>query len=336
MVNDACIEHFSGVREPVGEEAVRRRCQAIGRMLDMTRAADHGPTTPGEHTDADGFVSYQLDRWIGGGLRQRPFTDERGARQWLQRAVDRLRDQHRQLDLKKHAADFRSRFLTIQSCIGDDTVVLHGQTGVGLDEVRYYLGLTLFAYLSVDVPELISQYMEIFTQQQVEVIHATADRSLSPCALTYGDIACKGRLLHSPAYLRGEFFPRLKRLNDAWHEHGIKCLFHSDGYLMEVMDDLLASGIDGLNPIETVAGMDLAEIRRRCGRRLFLTGGIDISQLMALGTPAQVRATCEQAIAVACPGYFIGSTTELDNGSRLENILAMLETAWKSGPVSGH
>jgi hypothetical protein len=58
-----------------------------------------------------------------------------------------------------------------------------------------------------------------------------------PCAgvilaavLTYGDIPCRGWLLHSPRWLRTEFFPRLNCLNDACHEHGVKCLFHSDGY----------------------------------------------------------------------------------------------------------
>lgn len=46
------------------------------------------------------------------------------------------------------------------------------------------------------------------------------------------------------------------------------------------------------------------------------------------GTPEEVRQVCEEAIRTAYPGYFIGSTTELDNGSRLENILTMLDVAW--------
>jgi len=335
MVHDGAIEHFTGRRAPYGEEGVKLRCQAIGRMLDMTRGADHGPAAPGEHANEDGFVYYQEDRWIGGGIRQRPFSDESGARLWLQKAIDRLDKQLREIDLKKHASDFRERFLTIQGYIGDDTVVLHGQTGVGLDEVRAPLGIELFSYLTADEPELLSHYIESYTQLQEKIIHAIADSRLSPCALTYGDIACKGRLLHSPSYLRREFFPRLKRLNDAWHEHGVKCLFHSDGDLMEAIDDLIAAGCDGLNPIEIVAGMSLMDTRQASGRALFLAGGIDISQLMAHGTPEEVREVCRRAIADACPGYFIGSTTELDNGSRLENIITMLDVAWHSGPVKG-
>ena len=122
----------------------------------------------------------------------------------------------------------------------------------------------------------------------------------------------------------------LSRINEAWHEHGMKCLFHSDGYLMEVMDDLVAAGIDGLNPIETVAGMDLKDVKDRYGDRIFLAGGIDMSQLMSRGSVDAVRQVCRQAIGDAYPGYFIGSTTELDNSCRLECIIAMVETAQRA------
>lgn len=336
LCSDAAIEHFSGRRAPPGEEGVRLRCQAIGRMLDMTRDADGAPPEQlADTTDEDGFVFHANDRYISGGIARRPFSDEKGAKAWLGRVLERMRKRNREFDYQKHAVESRARFLTLQQYLGDDTVMLRTNSGTGLDTVRYALGLELFAYVEADEPDLVSAYLELATQHEIEIAHAIADPALSPCALTYGDIACKGRLLHSPAYLRREFYPRLKRVNDAWHAHGVKCLFHSDGDIMEALPDLIAAGIDGLNPIETVAGMDLAEIRKRYGRKLFLTGGIDISQLMAFGTPDQVRRVCQEAISTACPGYFIGSTTELDNGARLENILVMLETAWTSGPVRG-
>ncbi len=41
----------------------------------------------------------------------------------------------------------------------------------------------------------------------------------------------------------------------------------------------------------------------------------------------EVAYTISQAIREACPGYFIGSTTEADNSCRLENLLAMREVA---------
>ena len=49
-------------------------------------------------------------------------------------------------------------------------------------------------------------------------------------------------------------------------------VFHSDGYVMEIMPDLVAAGIDGFNPIEKAAGMDVYALRRQFPE-LILVGG---------------------------------------------------------------
>jgi len=338
--NDDAFEHFSGEKLPALKDgpdtmaALRRIVgKAVGNMLDMTRGVGFGPMTAAEHTDEFDFVRqsdpFEKTTWIV----RRPFGDVAGAAEFLGRYREWWRERLRQVE--SNPAQVRERyhanFLSVQSTIGD-TVNLLAVQGTGLDDVRGRLGLELFSYVEADQPGCIGEVLEAITRHNIAVCHAVADRSLSPVVLTYGDIACKDRLLHSPAYLRREFLPRLKRLNDAWHEHGLKCLFHSDGQLMPIMDDLVDAGIDGLNPIETCAGMDLGEVKRKYGDRLFLTGGIDMSQLLSRGTVDEVRAVCEDAIRTAYPGYFIGSTTEADNSCRLENLIAMVEASRELTP----
>jgi uroporphyrinogen decarboxylase len=104
-------------------------------------------------------------------------------------------------------------------------------------------------------------------------------------------------------------------------------MFHSDGDLMSVLDDLVAVGVDILNPIETTAGMDVPEIRRR-HPRLVLAGGIDVSQLLPFGTPQDVSRETRKLIEVAGPGIMVGSSTELHNDVPLGNFRAMAETVW--------
>ncbi len=336
---DAVFEHVHGgplpplSKAPATREALFRIAgRAVGALLDMTRAVDFGPVVDEDFTDGLGFVRHLSAREKTSWIVSRPFSDEAGARNYVKQRILQFRQAAQQVRAAPDAARERwhGAFLRTQAVIGD-TVNLLAQQGVGLDDIRHELGMELYAYLEWDEPGLVSEYLDAYTDHNVALCHAIADARLSPCVLTYGDIACKERLLHSPEFLRREFFPRLKRLNDAWHEHGLKCLFHSDGYLMEVMDDLVAAGIDGLNPIETVAGMSLREVKQKYGRRLFLAGGIDMSQLLSNGTPDAVREVCRQAIRDARPGYFIGSTTELDNSVRLENVLAMVEVALASG-----
>lgn len=336
--NDAAFAHFGGEPLPPlsGDAATLSRLnqlagRAVGAMLDLTRAVGFGPAVEQDTTDEYGFVHHHAPFEKTSWISRRPFADEAGAARFLRQWVARTREQTRAIEANPatHREQYHRAFLHTQSLIGD-TVNLLAQHGLGLDDIRHRLGFEYFAVIAAEDPGLISEALEAGTARNIAECHAVADRRLSPVVLTYGDIAGKNKLLHSPAFLRAEFFPRLARLNAAWHEHGIKCLFHSDGYLMEVMDDLLAAGIDGLNPIETVAGMSIREVREKCGPGLFLAGGIDMSQLLSNGTPDQVRAACRQAIAEAGPGYLMGSTTEADNSCTLENLIAMYQVAHQS------
>ena len=332
MLNDDCIEYFTGVYAPYGEEGDRVQAQAVDRMLDMARGVGRGPSKPPEGFTNDPEL-LQYARYAGLTYKLNTTKSYEAAVDWVKAELVRLRNWRETTDLRAEAENSRKRLEKLYGWMGEDHVVCCLRpSGTGLDTIRGMMGIESFCYSWADDPGLISEYLELVTEQEEAIIHAIADPELSPWALTYGDIAMKAKLLHSPDWLRHEFFPRLKRLNDAYHEHGIRCLFHSDGYLMEIMPDLLESGIDGLNPIETVAGMDVGEICRLYGDKIFLTGGIDMSQLLSNGTPDQVREVCCKAIADAPTGYFMGSTTEIDNSSRLENVLAMIEVSWGHPP----
>jgi uroporphyrinogen decarboxylase len=333
--NDAAFEHLTGEKLPAlrddkatRESLHRIAATATGRLLDMTRSVGFGPVVERDVTTEDGFVHHEAPWEKTSWIVRRPFDDVPGAAAYLESWSARVRKATGEIE--RNPAPYRERyhafFLATQKHLGD-TVNLLAQHGIGLDDVRHSLGMELFAYVDADRPELISEALEAKTRFAIAECHAVADSALSPVVLTYGDIAFKGALLHSPAWLRREFYPRLARLNAAWHEHGLSCLFHSDGQLMEALDDLIAAGIDGVNPIETVAGMSLGETRRKVGPRIYLAGGIDMSQLLSNGEPEEVREVCRQAVRDAYPGYFMGSTTEADNSCRLENLLVMYDVS---------
>jgi uroporphyrinogen decarboxylase len=339
MLNDDCIEYFTGVYASCDEAGAKAQAQAVDRMLDMARGVGVAPAKPSEQllrsSDDPDLIAYA--RYADTRHEHQVIASYEHALHALKTVLNGLRKWQSSVDLKQEAEKTRRYFERLYGWMSEDHVVCClRQSGTGLDEFRADVGLEFFSYLCADEPDLVSELVELSTAREVAIIHAIADPRISPWALTYGDIAMKGSLLHSPDWLRREFFPRLKRLNDAYHEHGITCLFHSDGYLMDVLDDLFAAGIDGINPIETLAGMDVGELHRRYGDKLFLTGGIDMSQLLSRGTPDQVRDVCRKAMADAPRGYFMGSTTEIDNSSRLENVLAMMEVSWGRRPEGAH
>ena len=143
----------------------------------------------------------------------------------------------------------------MQEKLGENTVLFPSESPVGLDTAYVRAGLELFSYGYAENPELVSDWLEALNCAEIQRVHEVADAALSPVALVFADQADKNQTLFSPAFLRREFFPRLRKLVEAWHSHGVKVIFHSDGNLWSVLDDFKQAGIDGLNPLEPLSRM---------------------------------------------------------------------------------
>ncbi|MCX5757902.1 MAG: hypothetical protein NTU83_05250 [Candidatus Hydrogenedentes bacterium] len=332
--NDAIIEHFSG-RTLEYEGGAHTTALAVGRALDMTRMIT-APQRPSEGVGENG-IRYKTERWTGW-IVERPFHDLDSLLPWLK---ERIRESNAQTYDRDYAEEFWKDIETHSAAFAEsdptgrhDPTVLVIESGVGLDGIYHATGMQLFVELMFEQPDLVEEWLEALVSAELRRVAVIADPERIPIALTYSDIAHKTGTMFSPDWLRRYWVPRLKRLNDAWHARGTACLFHSDGNLWAVLDDLIAAGIDGLNPIEVLAGMTVKEVREKYPR-LFMAGGIDVSQLLTYGTPEEVRATCREAIAATGGiGYFMGSSTELHWDVRLENAIAMFETAWETADKS--
>jgi uroporphyrinogen decarboxylase len=71
--------------------------------------------------------------------------------------------------------------------------------------------------------------------------------------------------------------------------------------------------------------MDLRTIKEKYGHRFCIIGNIDSTRTLPFGTPEEVKAEVEEAIAIASPGggYVLASDHSLHDGIPIENILAM-------------
>jgi hypothetical protein len=323
------IEHVTGEKVTLqnGEDLL---CRTIGECLDITRGISP-PVEEKTIIQADGFVYKQ--EWWTTWLIQRPFRDLGGLLEYLPPHIEELRQAPpgemwtfagKSNVWGRASRSPRERFLQLQERVGDNTVLFPDESPVGLDTAHVRAGLELFSYAYAEAPALVSEWLEALNQLEIRRVHLTADPALSPVALVYADIADKNQLLFSPAFLRREFFPRLTRLVAAWHAHGIKVIFHSDGNLWRVLEDLRTAGVDGLNPLEPLSGMYAGDLRQ-AHPNWILMGGIDASRLLAFATPEEVRAIVRRTFneAGARGRLWLGSSTEIHPAVRLENALAM-------------
>jgi hypothetical protein len=320
--NPGVISLYTGKRI----EGFDYACEDIGVVIRKTLDACFPPVAPrgtDRVTDSEGFVT-QHDQWTSWTV-SRPFDDVAGAREYLFRKIEQIR--HAPFDPNQARQEFRERMQQFQRLVGE-TVIIDTSSAVGLCAGWSRVGLTLFSYLYAEAPEVLSEFLEAYVTHEIRRVHAIADPALSPVILIADDFATKHGPLFSPAFLRREHFPRLRRLTQAWHCHGLKVLYHSDGNWKGVIPDLVDCGVDGFYCLEPALGMDVVELKNTWPQHVW-AGGVDGVDLMERGTPEEVaqevRRHIEATNALQTGGLFVGSSSEINPPIKPENYRAMVE-----------
>ncbi len=149
------------------------------------------------------------------------------------------------------------------------------------------------------------------------------------------DLGSQRGLLMSPDTLRQFLLPQYRRCFEHIRSAGRVVRFHSCGCIQDVVTDLAQTGITVLNPIQARAN-DLARVKADASAaRVTLDGGID-SQVLYLGTPAEVRQETLRVMGILGPGG--GYILAPDHFGLFpeENQQAMLETAREYGRYPLH
>ncbi|MCL4418067.1 MAG: uroporphyrinogen decarboxylase family protein, partial [Actinobacteria bacterium] len=152
------------------------------------------------------------------------------------------------------------------------------------------------------------------------------------------DYAGRNGTLMSPKHFREFILPYLKKAVDITHGKGSFAIKHTDGNIWEIIDDIVNTGIDVLDPLEPLAGMDIGAVKEKYGERICLAGNIDCTMALSMGTEEEVEEAIKETIAKAAPGggYILSSSNSIHPGVKSKNYKTMLEAARKYGkyPIS--
>lgn len=319
LCNEAVVEHFA--RKPLdGADDLDTMFAAVGNALDGTRAI-FAPSAPGTKWVDEVGNTHVTARWTEW-ITHHALADADAWVRWLRThldeweaapeptAADRQRAGEWQCDYNARLNGSVNIFSLAYSAIV--AAIFHG------------CGLEIFAYLWEDERELVLRWLRAQERIQRHRIMLTAQQAHSPLAMILSDVAYKHRLMFSrETFDEIGYFDNIADLCALCHAEGLKVIFHSDGYIMDIVDDLIAAGIDGLNPIEKAAGMDIYALRRRYPE-LILVGGMDVTHLLRTGAPDDIRAETRRMIReVGAEGrLLIGSSTEVEDNVPLANYLA--------------
>ncbi len=148
------------------------------------------------------------------------------------------------------------------------------------------------------------------------------------------DLGGQKTMLMSPESFRKVIKPKMAKMIEALKKskNDLKIAFHTDGYVIPVIDDLIEVGVDVLNPIQPES-MDPEEIKKRWGKSLSLWGSISVQNSLPFGTREDVESETLKRLNTICSGggVILGPTHNVQIDTPLENFLTFLETVKKYG-----
>lgn len=319
--NDAVLAHFNHGR-PVAPGDDAAGIAAVAQAVDGSRTSFFSPMVQRTETLPDGRQR-RYDRWTTW-TEDRHFASTEEYVAVKKKEMAALVERADQLDVSSHEMYLKNRRQF--ECFNHQAVYLPDWPGTGFMGIYCEVGLEFFSYVMVDYPEILDEILEAKTYFTEKWAAGLPQDDPFPGLFLGVDMAYKNGLMVSPNWLREHYIPRLKRVLDAYHRRGKVVMWHSDGDINAILDDLVEAGIDLLNPIEVKANMDLADLHRRYPNLIF-AGGIDVTDLLPNGSPQQVKDAVVKAIEDTEGKIMVGSSTELFDTVPLENFLAMRETA---------
>lgn len=206
-----------------------------------------------------------------------------------------------------------------------------GGVGNGVFELAESLvGLEYLPFMQADDPELYADLYRAIGDLMVNIWREFMPRYGSRfAACRFGDdLGFRTSLLTNPATVREHILPQYRRVIDVVHGGGGLFLWHSCGCIFEIMEDVIALGIDAKHSNEDA----IAPFERwleTYGDRICLLGGFDMDFLCAK-PPDVVRDQVTEAGARfrnMAGGYALGSGNSIPDYVPVENYLAMIEAA---------
>jgi uroporphyrinogen decarboxylase len=168
-------------------------------------------------------------------------------------------------------------------------------------------------------------HLDRVTDNAVERIRLAARAGVDIVQLG-DDIGMQSTIMMSLDLWRKFLKPRLARIIRAGKDvnPGLLIFYHSCGYVLPFLDELIEVGVDILNPVQPEC-MPFDEVYRRVGGRLSFWGTVGTQTTLPFGTPAQVREVIWANLRTCGKrgGIVIAPTHLVEPEVPWENLLAM-------------
>ena len=203
-----------------------------------------------------------------------------------------------------------------------------GGVGNGVFElIQDLVGYMDLCYMSEDDPELYAALFARIGKMSLTIWEDFMKKhSDAYCVLRFGDdLGFKSNSLISAEDIRAHVIPQYKPIIDLVHRYHKPFLLHSCGNLFNVMEDLIAAGIDAKHSNEDQIAPFPVWVERY-GDRIGNFGGIDTDALCRLPKP-EMKAYISEVVSKSKGhgGFAFGSGNSVPSYVPVEQFLTMNE-----------
>ena len=239
------------------------------------------------------------------------------------------------------AEGWAERQLEVAAEVGDELCLIGDCSSATLAFVVTMRGLERAMFDLVENPRLVHAIMERGARIAVEKGKYSIDLGLD--VLRLNDSVANMSVI-SPAHWREFVLPHMRDVVTELHAYSADALIycHICGNVLPVLQDIVATGVDCIGPLDPLGGFTPAQAREVVGDRVSLMGGVD-TQTFVNGTPEEVIAEARAAVACGAvppvgaavkPGaahapagvpasFVLGSGCVIPRTARRENLLAL-------------
>lgn len=124
-------------------------------------------------------------------------------------------------------------------------------------------------------PDLMMAWFDRYADWLCGLVDSVIEAGVDLITLS-DDWGSNQNMLFSPRMWRRMIGPYAKRVVQHARSQGLPVNLHSDGYIMDIMDDLVDIGYTMIHPLQESAGMDPQTIKEKYGDKLVLYGSLDV------------------------------------------------------------
>ncbi|MCM8816944.1 MAG: uroporphyrinogen decarboxylase family protein [Candidatus Omnitrophica bacterium] len=175
----------------------------------------------------------------------------------------------------------------------------------------------------VENPDFVHKILYRATQAAIQKALAMVEAGVDAFMLgeTFGGVI-------GPEHFKKFCVPYFKMFVDKIKKYDVCIYLHVCGNSTKLFELMADTGVDCIEPLDPLGGVDIADVKRRVGKKVSLMGGVNTLKL-ATGTLEEVRQDINRCLSEGAPGggYILACGDMLPTETSPEKVFEMVRTA---------